>query len=65
MGDVTQPQRPPTPWWVKVFAIVALVVGVLVVLKLTGIAGEGHGPGRHGRAPRPSTVSLVVGSAAR
>lgn len=45
--------RPPTPRWVKAFGLVALILGVLVVLKLTGVAGEGHGPGRHGGAARP------------
>jgi ABC-type transporter Mla subunit MlaD len=42
-----EPAREPTPRWVKVFAIIALVVVVLfVVLLLTGRGGE-HGPGRH------------------
>jgi hypothetical protein len=36
---------PPVPGWVKVFAIVAvLVVLAFVVVLLTG----GHGPSRHG-----------------
>lgn len=35
-----------TPRWVKVFAIVALVVIVLVVTLL--LIGGNHGPGRHG-----------------
>lgn len=42
------PQRPPTPRWVKVFAVGGAVLLLFVILKLTGIAGEGHGPGRHG-----------------
>ena len=38
----------PRPRWVKVFAIVVLLVAVLFVgLKLTGLGGN-HGPGRHG-----------------
>jgi uncharacterized cupredoxin-like copper-binding protein len=36
-----------TPRWVKVFAIVGVIFVVLVVLMLTGVLGEGHGPGRH------------------
>lgn len=45
-GDV---RGEPTgmPRWVKVFAIIALVVGVLlVIILLTGGPGE-HGPSRH------------------
>ncbi len=40
------PSTPPsTPRWVKVFGIIALVLGLLVgIMLLTG--GE-HGPGRH------------------
>jgi ABC-type transporter Mla subunit MlaD len=48
MDEPRQPveaEPPGTPTWVKVFAIVALVVVVLFVLVLlTG----GHGPRRHG-----------------
>jgi hypothetical protein len=37
--------KPPTPRWVKVFAIViGLFVVVVVILHLTG-----NGPGSHGR----------------
>jgi uncharacterized cupredoxin-like copper-binding protein len=35
------------PRWVRVFAIVGGVFVVLVILMLTGVLGEGHGPGRH------------------
>lgn len=36
------------PRWVKVFAIIALVLAVLVVsLLLAGGGPGGHGPGRH------------------
>jgi uncharacterized cupredoxin-like copper-binding protein len=38
---------PGIPRWVKVFGIIALVLVVLVILMLTGVFGEGHGPGRH------------------
>jgi hypothetical protein len=34
-----------TPRWVKVFAIIAIVVALLVVIVL--LTGGGHGPGRH------------------
>lgn len=38
-------QPPPTPRWVKVFGIIAIVVvAVFVVLQ---VIGGGHGPGRH------------------
>jgi hypothetical protein len=40
--------RPGTPRWVKVSAVIALLVLVLVaVLLISGRGGE-HGPGRHG-----------------
>lgn len=54
MADET-PNADGTPRWVKVFAIVSLVVVLLLVVLL--IAGRGgHGPGRHagdadGQAP--------------
>lgn len=45
MTDET-PNAGGTPRWVKVFAIVSLVVVLLLVVLL--IAGRGgHGPGRH------------------
>ena len=40
---------PPTPRWVKVSAGLALVLVLVVAIGvLTGRAGPGHGPGRHG-----------------
>jgi hypothetical protein len=36
---------PATPKWVKVFALIALGVAVLVVILL--LIGGGHGPQRH------------------
>jgi uncharacterized cupredoxin-like copper-binding protein len=47
-----------TPRWVKVFGIIAIVLVVLVILMLTGVFGEGHGPGRHlGGAPGDTPAS--------
>jgi hypothetical protein len=40
------PVYPGVPRWVKVFAIVALIVVLLVVLHMVTGVGE-HGPGRH------------------
>ena len=34
-----------TPWWVKVFGAISLVVVLVVVILL--FAGSGHGPSRH------------------
>jgi hypothetical protein len=45
--DTTE-DTPPTPRWVKVFGIIALVVILLVgIILIAGVGGE-HGPGRHG-----------------
>lgn len=41
---------PGTPRWVKVFGIIALVLLLLVVLRLTGVVAGDHGPGRHIRS---------------
>lgn len=38
---------PGMPRWVKVFGIIALILVVLVILMLTGVFGQAHGPGRH------------------
>lgn len=62
--DVVRERRdtpPPRPRWVKVSAIVALIVALLIgVLQLFG--GGSHGPGRHlssgdGAATPSSTVT--------
>ena len=60
----TEPSRRPAsappkmPRWVKISAIiVAALVLLVVVVKLTGIAGSGHGPGRHTGA---ATTSFSV-----
>jgi hypothetical protein len=66
----TEPRmRPPadtsavgTPRWVKVFAIVGVVLVLLVVAMLL----NGHGPGRHaaGLGGRPRTDGLALNTAA-
>lgn len=44
---VETPTPPPkAPGWVKVFAIIAIVVVLIVVLALV-FGGGKHGPGRH------------------
>jgi hypothetical protein len=43
---------PPTPRWVKAFALVALAVGALIVVLLA----TGHRPGRHTRAAQDGTA---------
>ncbi|WP_175407938.1 hypothetical protein [Streptomyces sp. TRM64462] len=49
MTDTDDAHRPPTPRWVKVSGVVALVaLALFVVLHLTGGAGGGLGPGIHG-----------------
>lgn len=54
---------PKTPRWVKVSAIIAgVVIVVVVIAMLTGLGGS-HGPGRHsgaGRAAMVSSVDLLV-----
>lgn len=49
-----------TPRWVKVFGIIALVVVVLlIILQLTGVAGD-HSPGRHNlSSSHMSTVGIT------
>jgi hypothetical protein len=55
---------PGTPRWVKVFAILVLVLVLLfVILKVTGLGGE-HGPGRHtgdGGDTPPASVTKAGG----
>ena len=51
MGDPAGPAEakpPPRPLWVKLFAILAAVAVVLVVIVALLSRGE-HGPGRHMR----------------
>ena len=40
-----------TPRWVKVFGIIAIVVGLPFVILL--LTGRGHGPGRHAPPGEP------------
>ena len=46
MNDPEDGAYPGTPRWVKVFALVAIVLVLLVVAVMLAIGGE-HGPGRH------------------
>ena len=39
------PPYPGIPRWVKIFALTALVLGLVAAIAL--LAGAGHGPGRH------------------
>ncbi len=55
---------PGIPRWVKVFGIVALVLLVLLILVLTGVFGEGHGPGRHTGGAGGGMLSNGVGGPA-
>ncbi len=58
-GSGTPPQAPR---WVKVSAIIAAVLILLVVIvKVTGLGGE-HGPGRHSSAGLPSVNATAVAS---
>ena len=57
-------EAPGTPRWVKVFAIIALIVVLLVVILM--VAGVGtHGPSRHmpsgdaGHQMPPSSLTAV------
>jgi hypothetical protein len=47
------------PRWVKVFGIIALMVGLLVVVMLL-IGGGGHGPQRHGGAGVATPTALAI-----
>lgn len=38
---------PGAPRWVKVFGIIALMLLLFVILRLTGVVADDHGPGRH------------------
>ena len=56
-------ERPDTPRWVKVFAVIAAVAIVMVVVML--LTGGNHGPGRHGSAdsggPTPALRDMQPG----
>jgi hypothetical protein len=63
-GDDTEADRGSstgTPRWVKVSAVIVVVLVVLfVVLKLTGLGGE-HGPSRHSPGGGSDTTSGMPG----
>ena len=58
MSNAGPSSAPSTPRWVKVSAITAVVVMLLLVALLL-FGGENHGPGRHSSSAdgaKPSTV---------
>lgn len=55
MADVTP--YPGTPRWVKVSAVVALVILLLVAVAF--FTKGSHGPGRHTRGPMISTAAAA------
>jgi hypothetical protein len=57
-AEERDPERPPTPRWVKVFVLVgAVLLAAFVILLVLG----GHGPQRHGAELR---LTDVVGARA-
>jgi hypothetical protein len=46
ISDAVSASRPPTPRWVKLLGLAALVIGLLFVLVML-LAGGDHGPSRH------------------
>jgi hypothetical protein len=40
-------QAPPTPRWVKVFGIIALIILLLAAIIIATDLGGEHGPGQH------------------
>jgi ferric-dicitrate binding protein FerR (iron transport regulator) len=55
-----RPVPPPRPRWVKVLAVVAVLLAVMVIVML--LAGGHHGPGRHlSSQPTPPSAPLAVG----
>ena len=57
----TGPDGPPgMPRWVKVAAIVVgLLILIVVILQLTGLAGE-HGPGMHSSLGTPLPLPVAA-----
>lgn len=48
-ADNRDESRPGMPRWLKVSLVaVAILAVLLIALKLTGVLGEGHGPGQLG-----------------
>lgn len=58
---------PGAPRWVKAFGVIAILVVLLVILRLTVFGGHGHGPGRHLRAAddAPAEAASAVDDPAR
>jgi hypothetical protein len=52
--------KPRIPRWVKVMAIIAIVIAVLVVVVMK-LSGGQHGPGRHlpGGSSAPQSAGVV------
>jgi hypothetical protein len=58
-GDTTAAPQPGTPRWVKVAAVIALVILVMLVVAL--LSGGKHGPGRHAdTGTRPALAFATV-----
>jgi len=59
--DASRGAPPEMPRWVKVSALVVLVIGVVLVLIMLVVGGE-HGPGLHSGAADPTrSVTSLVG----
>lgn len=56
-----QRSAPPMPRWVKIFALVAAILFLLLVVSLIFSPGK-HGPGRHmhGRTATPPSPELAA-----
>jgi hypothetical protein len=55
-----RPVPPPRPRWVKVLAVVAVLLALAVIAML--VAGGHHGPGRHlSSEPTAPSVPLAIG----
>lgn len=48
-----------TPRWVKVFVIIALVIGLLVLILMFTRGQGGHSPARHFGGQRPASSVLA------
>ncbi|WP_157465657.1 hypothetical protein [Cellulomonas sp. Leaf395] len=53
-------QRPPTPTWVKILAVVGVVALVLVIAAL--LSGGEHGPQRHSSQGVQPAPAVAVGA---
>jgi hypothetical protein len=52
---------PSTPRWVKVLAIIALSVVLLIIIALVTDLGGPHGPGRHMPSGEPAGYIAAIG----